>query len=835
MLDTNEIDLLFNSLNFRKPILFLGAGFSCGALAKDKPIPIGNELKEILFKEFYEVNCPTNVNEYDKEEIKTFSLSELCKSIQNDGRGAQLSELLIQTFKNSTPNPEDPYHNLLCDYYWDKIYTLNIDDLVENIYASNNIEFVVQNEKTRKLFANYRQLIKLHGCVNNHQQGFIFSSDEYASNIAKEDYRLKEFSQDYFSNDIIFLGTEFNESDLQIILEKNKQSGYSSNNCNYFFISPKIGYNLKSLIYSTPNFHHIEWNTKKFLEECSKLNKRNKSIIEQERLLEQAGNFLKVGNYTKVPNEYESQLYNGKKVKLYDIFSDWDIEISKTGTVRNKIERESKNSRYVVAIYGKAFTGKTVVATRLLVELYKHGYEAFSYNCDGEEELGLIIDYFNKNVSFKRVAVLIDDAAYLYGSISKLIPTISEHIESAIFILVSDEKKHNSQKHELIYVNGREWKVNDQFDDKLPARVYQKLNEKHRLGHLTRYHNEKEAIRKIAESKYLTEFLYQLTQGQGFKQYFRNRLNSFINSAQKDDIELIKSMCVFSKLGLHNVNKGLLYLIHPISLNTNFEDLLLGINSSGSISLRCAEAFDNYLFALPSKERAEIVYKTLTAIANMFREEENNRWKNIFEQLLKSHSLSHDLKLNRKDIAALFAKLEKYYYHVSYFWLQRGLFKQSNGEYDDCKNFLNQALSIRPNSYQIRHAIAKNELEKAISLVSKKNNFSEAFDLYESGLNELIDLIESPRFSMNIGHSVHSYITTTLRFYRKANRIIDKKDILEMHNYLIESSKQSFDQWMNSCRKDLLGYCTAYIPELKSLFDYSKFAKYSTTNYIRKI
>ena len=834
MIEPQTYELLINSLNFRKPILFLGAGFSRNALNSGMPIPIADTLKEKLYNYFYEINCPNHVTEKDKKEIQNFPLNELCKAIQNDGRGAELTEMLVDIFKGCNLDPNNPYHNLLCDYYWDKIYTLNIDDLVENIFKNHEIFLVVQNERIRKPYTSAQQLIKLHGCVNNPNDGFIFSSDEYASNIAKEDYRLKEFSQDFFANDVIFLGTEFNESDIQVIIEKNRLSGFTSNNCNYFFISPSIGYKLKSLILATPNFHYIDWDSKKFLQECSSLNKKNKSIDIQERILEQQGNFLKVRNYTDVPLEYESKLYYGSKVNFFDIFSNWDIENTRTEKVCKKIIRESQTGGYVVAIYGKAFSGKTVLATRLLVELYKHGYESFSYNCDGEEELNQLFEYFNKCASLRNVAVLIDDAAYLYGSLSKLISNVPSHIKSAIFILVSDEKKHNSQKHELICINGREWKINDQFDDKLPARVYRKLDEKHRLGGLTRYANEREAISKIAEAKFLTEFLYQHTHGQGFKDYFRKLLSDFLENSNQDSSELLKVMCVFSKLGIHNVNQGLLLLVCPTIHKDRFADLILGITSSGSVTLRCAEAYDEFLFSISSSVRSEIVYKTLTAIANMFREEENNRWKNVFEQLLKSKSLFHDLKLDQKDMAALFAKLEKYYCNVSYFWLQRGLFKQGTGEYDECDNFLNQALAIRPNSYQIRHAIAKNKLEHAIAIVTKKREL-EALSLYESGSRELISLIESPRFSRNIGHSVHSYIITTMKFFRKANKIISGEQILEMHEYLVQSSKQSYDQWMNTCRRNLFFYCNENAPNLKHLFEEKEFDKYNATNYIRKI
>lgn len=832
-MENDEKELLINSLKFRKPLLFLGAGFSANAMNDGQCILLGENLKNELFKEFYEFNCVSGITENDKDEIKTYDLPKLCKAIQNDGRSKQLNNFLIKQFKNIIPNEKDPYHNLLCDYYWEKIYSLNIDDLIENIFLANNIEFVVQNERICKIYGDKRQIIKLHGCVNNPDEGFIFSSDEYAVNIAREDYRLKQFCDDYFKNDIIFLGTEFNETDIAVILEKNRKSGFVENQCNYFFVSPKIGYNLRNVINANENYHHIKLNSKEFLELCSELNQKEKTVDIQERILEQGG-FLKLSKYDNIPDGYESKLYYGNKVNFYDIFTNWDVENSKTDIVLKNILKNGDSGAYIIAIYGKAFSGKTVIATRLLVELYRNGYEAYSYDCDGEDELNQLNEYLSQNNGLRRVAVLIDDAAYLYGAIVKFVERLPKHIKSIVFILESDKNKHESQKHELVGTNGREWCISDQFDDKIPRHIYKKLEEKNRLGGLKVFKNDKVAISKIAEAKSITEFFYRHTRGQGFRSYFEKKLKDFLRTASHENIEVFKAMCIFTKLGIHNVNKSLLMLVSSSIQKEQFGDLLVGFEMSGGISLRCAAVYDNYLFSMSSKDRMEFVFNVLTAIANMFREETNNRWKTSFELLLKTRSLHKDLKIENKDIAQLFAKLEKYYRNVSYFWLQRGLLKQSMGEYEDSKNFLNQALSIRPNSYQIRHAIAKNDIEQAIDkLLREKDN--EAINLYECGADSLIELIESPRFSNNMGHSVHTYITTTLRYYKAIRKIISDDLIEKMHLYLVQASKQSYDNWMANCRKDLYAYCSQYVPKLKSKFDAQDFNNYRKFNYIRKI
>lgn len=143
-------------------------------------------------------------------------------------------------------------------------------------------------------------------------------------------------------------------------------------------------------------------------------------------------------------------------------------------------------------------------------------------------------------------------------------------------------------------------------------------------------------------------------------------------------------------------------------------------------------------------------------------------------------------------------------------------------------------MAIRPNSYQIKHALAKNKLEKAVDFCAK-GNVNEGDQLFDQGVDELLVLLDSPKYSNNIGYSVHTYISMTLRYYKKRNRIIEEDTILLMYDYLVQSSKKSYDKWMRICRNELFKYCKENYPEDLSLFDISKFDKFKTENYIKSI
>ena len=170
---------LLNSilLTDNTPILFLGAGFSCGASNKANAMD-GCKLKEYI----YDTLAKDKIGPEDEEEVKGYDLRKLSDEIYRIYHGkTELYNLLHEMYINTRPAE---FHDYLVKYPWKNIYTVNIDDLVENIYEEQGENIVVQNKQ--RLISNSKstQLFKLHGCVRNMEEGVIFSEDEYTELIA---------------------------------------------------------------------------------------------------------------------------------------------------------------------------------------------------------------------------------------------------------------------------------------------------------------------------------------------------------------------------------------------------------------------------------------------------------------------------------------------------------------------------------------------------------------------------------------------------------------------------------------------------------------------------
>ena len=178
-----EVQELKRILFDTNPILFLGAGFSYGATNDKGIIPTGEALKDEIFKEFVE----KKVTQSDADEIRVSSLQDMCQFIYDYlNKKEELKTFLMSRFKGVKPKD---FHLLLTSYQWKRIYTVNIDDLVEKIYSNNTCPILVQNKSKEQLCDDCVEYIKLHGCVNAPEEPIVFSKSEYTESIKERNYK----------------------------------------------------------------------------------------------------------------------------------------------------------------------------------------------------------------------------------------------------------------------------------------------------------------------------------------------------------------------------------------------------------------------------------------------------------------------------------------------------------------------------------------------------------------------------------------------------------------------------------------------------------------------
>lgn len=123
----------------------------------------------------------------------------------------------------------------ISDFPWRRVYTLNIDDCFEVAFGEtakirnfSDEEFEVLNfsDSFKELSTSTRcSLVHLHGTVSRPEDGYIFSTKEYAKSLTSPNSWMLTLCQQIRTDMFIFAGTSLDEVDVEFYLEQRTQAG----------------------------------------------------------------------------------------------------------------------------------------------------------------------------------------------------------------------------------------------------------------------------------------------------------------------------------------------------------------------------------------------------------------------------------------------------------------------------------------------------------------------------------------------------------------------------------------------------------------------------------
>lgn len=828
-------ELLLDSLSNGTPILFLGAGFSYKALnGNNKQIELASVLTKNIFETFYEIRRELDTSDEYVEGVKAYSLKDLCTTIKQESneRREELYDFLIETFKGAHSDPKNDFHNRVQEYDWTKIYTLNIDDLVENIYLSEGKAILVQNEKSiKKNSDGLPELFKLHGCVNRRENGFIFSTDEYISMIENADFKMKEFANDYYKNDVIFVGTELDEDDIVYILKNYLTSGYE-HNTRCFYVCPSVKPKLLSQIKSDKNSFIIKWDAEKFLKNVSE--NVQKKEIEKENLKHLcARGFLCVKEILQQKRKYYTPvLYNGYPPFYEDILDGWDIPYPRYED--RKTEILNTNESLVIALYGKMYVGKTCIAKRITVDFYNQGFVALEFRMENSLDFTMLLKYILSYAEGTRFAILVEDAAQLYRRLYEFIENIALENYVIIFITTSNVLHHMSKRHELLLHRYKELYVNSTLTYQYSNNIYEKLSEKSRLGVLAKYADtKKNTIAFIKQQKDIVNLFFMLTHGKGFQEYFEDMIDHI--EAPKEYFNLFYVVAIFNVLEIDGYPKEFLINIHKKikvkDLEQYFGELLYFTNNNRFLKMRCGSLMESIVVSKLSEQQIiEYIFPNVVYLRGMFNEKTENIWSDYFHILTKEAFLHKKLRLSYKALRQYYIRLEKSFDDISYYWMQRAILEHHDKHFEDAEIFINNAKRIRPDSYQAQHALAKNRMERALQELEEGTSYSIVAFMFEEGERIIIELINNPRYSRSFCYSVHAYLDMKMKYCNKIHSVINADEVLLYSQWILKGLQLSNDKYMNDIKSRFIEYGLkhGYNNELEDLLNF----RYRTSSII---
>jgi len=574
-------------LELEDPILFLGAGFSLGAKTqKGKDFPTGNQLKIEIIKNLLKI--VEGSSEYN--DLIKYNLSDICEYSESEKSKAHLTDFLVDIFQNAKPAN---FHELVCKYPWKKIYTTNVDDIIETIFDKGNKGLLVQNYKRRSTLKldDKTEYIKLHGCVNNPSENLTFSTKSYLdSMILTKDYRFNSLSLDMLSETIIFVGHDFSEINIDYYLKLYENSGYQSSKGKLIFINPYPSIIFKSKIKSLGAVL-IEWDADRFFSFVNKIYSQteNSEAIKQLRTLKRFG-FERLNEIRKsiVPiSKYESSLYFGYEPNWKDIYDEWDFRDS---NIKSELERFKEHvlkigESGIFAVFGKGLAGKSTFLLRLGVELESDGYEVWQYT-------GKYFNYFElykwikQNSGLKHFALLYDNASQNYKDISRLVNLVPSD-QRLIVITTSRVPLHIRMRYSIVENKHLEYYIEPKISEKYATTIEEKLSQKGYLGALKKYSEKKERINNILSKNDILDILFEITYGKGFKERLSKGLHAIL-TIDYDSHDLLILLALFEKLDIPFIPKELVSLIYGNNSNkvlVEIEDYIK-YSQNGDIKLR---------------------------------------------------------------------------------------------------------------------------------------------------------------------------------------------------------------------------------------------------------
>lgn len=227
--------------------LFLGAGFSVYARnAEDEPLPLSNEINNQLIKLF---SLPLN---------REMDLSLTCQKIKRDNKDA-LNMILRDKYKVCS---FDEAYLKINRFPIKNIFTTNIDDLIERIYANNESKMYISDVNLNGYVEknNSVNLCKLHGSVNySVENDLLFTKKELHDLFIRNNTLFDIVSFKLFSAPCIFWGTRLQDSNtLQLLCNTEK---YSKGMPKWVVVYPRENYEIFIEDLKDLNFNIIKADT----------------------------------------------------------------------------------------------------------------------------------------------------------------------------------------------------------------------------------------------------------------------------------------------------------------------------------------------------------------------------------------------------------------------------------------------------------------------------------------------------------------------------------------------------------------------------------------------
>ncbi len=523
-----QLDQIVQGLIRRDYDLLLGAGASIDAIGGDgRPLPDGKTLSRDLLQAF-------DVKVKDNNVDLKLAYEVIGSGKNKDGKS--IWDYFFQRFTNCKPN----WQRLLCEFDWNRIWTLNIDDVIERAYEitdhsnqkPNSISWrSPYREPDRSL--NELQIVHLHGKAgkpDNAESDIIFSIIEYLQATSAQHVWHRIFGDEFLQRPFIIVGASLaDEYDLADILRRGNHSLKTFGRPSVIIL--KSVDEIRRRLFQKWGLILVESDAATFFKDLFKKipEQERKAVkaflnIKTENLPKQAKVFLQQFNNLRLdakPVTQESHdFYSGDEPYWDDILQDHDakfeiVEKVLSNYMQSNSIQTNKQRQSLDIIFGPAGSGKSTALLRIGREFLRMGYDVFTFR--GEEQIEIsAVEWWLRHT--KRTILLFDGVADFAHDIKRLLLECDKK-DTTCLIVACERQNRADYVFNIIpaeYFGNANKHIFDKLTNSDINSLIDVLEKAKRLGKLTRsaYEDKKKYFRTTAKRQLLTA-MAELEGGKG--------------------------------------------------------------------------------------------------------------------------------------------------------------------------------------------------------------------------------------------------------------------------------------------------------------------------------
>lgn len=222
--DQNEgIKIIVNSIRDNRIVPIIGAGFTAGCDACDGKVFNGRTMQDEMIK------CIKMYSKtYSGSNIEIFPFKKLSEIFFDEEEvPSSISLKILKDHFTEVTLPQYKINFLNC---WRYIYTINIDDAIENAGFSPVTSYTNLRNESINIVKKNNYVLKLHGDAKHEilykiDNNIVFSSDQYISSLLQKSNAqiINSIRSDYKQKNILFIGCSLeDEPDLKYIYDDTK-------------------------------------------------------------------------------------------------------------------------------------------------------------------------------------------------------------------------------------------------------------------------------------------------------------------------------------------------------------------------------------------------------------------------------------------------------------------------------------------------------------------------------------------------------------------------------------------------------------------------------------